>query len=102
MRQLVWAALPLGKGIILDPFMGAGSTIAATEALGYKSIGIEIDRQFLGMAGRAIPQLAALEIDWKSFEGANGNPLAKPQLVEKDFARKEKPVKALTFWQSGG
>lgn len=26
MRQLVRSALPLGKGIVLDPFMGAGST----------------------------------------------------------------------------
>jgi site-specific DNA-methyltransferase (adenine-specific) len=29
MRQIVRAALPLGVGTILDPFMGAGSTIAA-------------------------------------------------------------------------
>src|SRR5208282_231416 len=27
MRQLVRAALPMGTGIVLDPFMGAGSTI---------------------------------------------------------------------------
>jgi DNA modification methylase len=29
MRQIVRASLPLGSGIVLDPFMGAGSTIAA-------------------------------------------------------------------------
>ncbi len=34
LRQLVHAALPLGVGIIADPFMGSGSTIAATAALG--------------------------------------------------------------------
>lgn len=58
MRQIVRASLPLGKGLILDPFMGGGSTIAAALAVGYDSIGIEIDRTFWGMAKRGIPKLA--------------------------------------------
>jgi len=60
MRQIVRAALPLGEGIVLDPFMGGGSTIAAACAVGYRSIGIERDPEFFAMARRAIPQLAAL------------------------------------------
>ncbi|MFI5298755.1 MAG: DNA-methyltransferase, partial [Polyangiales bacterium] len=40
MRQLVRAALPLGRGVVLDPFSGGGSTIAAAIAVGYQSIGI--------------------------------------------------------------
>lgn len=60
MRQIVYAALPMGEGIILDPFMGAGSTMAAACAVSYKSIGIESDPEFYKMALRAIPQLAAL------------------------------------------
>jgi site-specific DNA-methyltransferase (adenine-specific) len=80
LRQLVYASLPLGKGIVLDPFMGSGSTIAAAEAVGYESIGIEIDPHFIELAKSAIPKLAALEVDWQSFEGANGNgsEVAKP------------------------
>lgn len=58
MRQLVRAALPLGSGVILDPFMGAGSTIAAAEAIGYLSIGIEKDSAYYSVARRAIPALA--------------------------------------------
>ena len=72
LRQLVWASLPLGKGIILDPFMGSGSTLAAAEALNYKSIGIEADSEFVSIAKQAIPRLAALDVDWTSFEGPNG------------------------------
>jgi site-specific DNA-methyltransferase (adenine-specific) len=59
MRQIVRAALPLGKGVILDPFMGSGATIAAASACGLKSIGLEINPKFFAMAERAIPQLGA-------------------------------------------
>lgn len=58
MRQLVRASLPLGAGIVLDPFMGGGSTVAAALALGYDSIGIESDPAFFKIAERAIPKLA--------------------------------------------
>jgi site-specific DNA-methyltransferase (adenine-specific) len=67
MRQIVRAALPLGEGIVLDPFMGGGSTIAAACAVGYRSIGIESDPEFYRMAIQAIPKLAALAIN------GNGN-----------------------------
>jgi site-specific DNA-methyltransferase (adenine-specific) len=28
LRRLVWASLPLGEGVVVDPFMGSGSTVA--------------------------------------------------------------------------
>ncbi|MBI3801236.1 MAG: site-specific DNA-methyltransferase [Deltaproteobacteria bacterium] len=59
-RQLVRAALPLGEGIVLDPFMGGGSIIAAACAVGYRSIGIESDPEYYQTAVQAIPRLAAL------------------------------------------
>lgn len=60
MRQVVRAVLPLGKGIVLDPFMGGGSTLAAANAVGYDSCGVEMDKQFFDLAEKAIPLLAAL------------------------------------------
>src|ERR1022692_4076051 len=65
MRQIVRASLPLGKGVVLDPFMGGGSTIAAAVSVGYESIGVELDPPFFGAALDAIGRLAA-------FSG-NGN-----------------------------
>jgi DNA modification methylase len=62
MRQLVRAALPFGTGIVLDPFMGAGSTIAAAVSIGYRSVGIERDPAYFAMAQRAIPRLANLSL----------------------------------------
>jgi DNA modification methylase len=58
LRQVVRAVLPMGKGVILDPFAGAGSTLAAAEAVGYASIGIEKDERYFDMACKAIPKLA--------------------------------------------
>lgn len=68
MRQIVWASLPLGKGRVLDPFMGSGSTVAAALAVGYSAIGIERRADFFSMAERAIPDLAALNVPWESFD----------------------------------
>jgi DNA modification methylase len=62
LRQLTRAALPLGEGTILDPFMGSGSTIAAATACGLKSIGLELRAEYFAMAESAIPKLAELEV----------------------------------------
>lgn len=60
LRKLVYASLPLGKGVILDPFAGSGSTLAAAEYFGFDSIGIEKDSEFYKMGIDAIPKLAKL------------------------------------------
>lgn len=57
MRQLVRAALPLGKGVVYDPFAGGGSTLAAAAHLGYESVGTEADAGYFKMAQEAIPRL---------------------------------------------
>lgn len=62
MRALVHASLPLGRGRVLDPFMGSGSTIAAMLALGYEGVGVEVNPKYFKMAVRAVPQLAAIKL----------------------------------------
>jgi DNA modification methylase len=74
MRQIVRASLPLGKGVVLDPFMGGGSTIAAAISVGYESLGLEHDPAFFGRATTGIPKLAALNENGKS----NANTAAFP------------------------
>jgi DNA modification methylase len=63
MRQIVRASLPLGSGILLDPFVGAGATVAAAVAVGYTSIGVEIDPMFFAMAEKAIPALSSVPVN---------------------------------------
>ena len=62
MRQLVRGALPLGEGIVCDPFAGGSSTLAAAASIGYQAIGIEKDEKFFELACDAIPKLAALKV----------------------------------------
>lgn len=62
MREVVRAVLPLGKGVVLDPFAGSGSALAAAEAVGYASIGVERDPRYFKLAQSSIPKLATLEV----------------------------------------
>jgi site-specific DNA-methyltransferase (adenine-specific) len=62
LRQLAYVALPLGTGIIADPFMGSGATVAAAEAIGVPSIGVEIAQEYYEMSKVAIPRLTALSL----------------------------------------
>ncbi len=66
LRRVVRGALALGKGIVLDPFAGAGSTLAAAEAVGYRSIGIEKDSHYFEMAREAIPKLIRFQPNGES------------------------------------
>jgi site-specific DNA-methyltransferase (adenine-specific) len=62
LRQIVRASLPLGVGIIADPFMGSGSTIAAAEAKGLTAIGCERYLDYYELSRKAIPLLARLPV----------------------------------------
>lgn len=63
LRILVRGVLPLGRGVVLDPFCGAGSTLAAAETVGYESVGIEKDLLYFEMARRSLPKLVSFKKD---------------------------------------
>ena len=63
MRQVVRGALPLGIGIVYDPFAGSGSTLAAAEALGYRAIGTDRDADYYALAKKAFVELAKMKVE---------------------------------------
>jgi site-specific DNA-methyltransferase (adenine-specific) len=63
LRELVSAVLPLQKGIILDPFMGSGSTVAAAEAMNLVAIGVEKRAAYYELAKKSIRPLSLLTVD---------------------------------------
>jgi hypothetical protein len=63
LRQIVYTSLPLGEGIVLDPFMGSGSTVAAAEAVGYAALGVEQYREYFFMSLQSTPALSSLDIE---------------------------------------
>ncbi len=74
LRQLVRAALPLGEGMILDPFAGSGSTLASANAVGYDSIGVEKDRDYFLLGKGAIPKLTAYAVSGAAETGTPNSP----------------------------
>jgi DNA modification methylase len=81
LRQVVRAILPLGKGVVVDTFAGSGSTLAAAEAVGYVSIGVEVSNEWVKLAKTAVPQLAALNVP--EFPGVD---VRDPHLKSIDFS----------------
>jgi site-specific DNA-methyltransferase (adenine-specific) len=59
MRYLCRLVTPAG-GVVLDPFLGSGSTLKAAELEGFGAIGIELDPDYIAIARRRIAADAPL------------------------------------------
>ena len=66
LRNIVFAALPLGRGLLLDTFSGSGSTIAAAEALGYRAIGLERNEDYFEQSLSAVKRLSSIETEFET------------------------------------
>jgi len=62
MRQIVRAMLPLGTVSCSTRSWERARRFAAARAVGYQSIGLEIDPQYFDVAENAIPNFAALQL----------------------------------------
>jgi len=58
-EPMIKAGCPKG-GIVLDPFMGAGTTAVIAKKLGRKYLGIEIKQEYIDMANKRIRRIPEL------------------------------------------
>ena len=61
LRAIIEPITP-GSGVVLDPFMGGGSTLVAARDLGRRVIGIEIEERYCEAAVRRLSQVVLGEI----------------------------------------
>ncbi len=88
LRQIVHTALPLGEGVIVDPFMGSGSTVAAAEAVGVRCVGVERHGDYYEAAPVVIPKLAMVKVN-----GEEPSPAPKPGNLS------DTPSDGLALWE---
>lgn len=58
-ERIIKAGCPPG-GVILDPFLGAGTTALVARRLGRRSIGIELSPEYAALAAKRLSQLSLL------------------------------------------
>jgi DNA methylase len=86
LRILARSLLPLGQGCILDPFAGSGSTLGACQAIGYDSIGVELDLDYYQALRQNIAAFSGLYPNFKgeTLEMPVESEKPKPQHLSRD------------------
>jgi DNA modification methylase len=60
-RRCLAAGCPEG-GVVLDPFVGSGTTASVARSMGRRCVGIDLNPEYLAIAARRLQQLSLLGV----------------------------------------
>jgi DNA modification methylase len=75
LEVMAWIVGAAPTGVVVDPFMGSGTTLAAAQSLGRCAIGIEIEERYCEIAARRLedpPLIAAMRAEQIDLFCASG------------------------------
>ena len=76
--RIIYSILDDKKGVVLDPYVGSGTTCLATKLLGSNYIGIDISKEYVADAENKLK-------NYLNYKNIIGNEISK-HIVEKTFA----------------
>lgn len=62
-QHVRWLVNWFARGLVVDPFMGSGTTIEAARACGYSSVGIEVSEAFCEIAAMRLERQSVMDFE---------------------------------------
>ena len=80
--RAIYAVMDERKGVVIDPYVGSGTTLVAAKLLGHDYLGIDRSQQYVGMAQKRLNDYKQEQAEWEREKELH--------MVRDTFAEKKK------------